>query len=138
LPGTGSFSVQDFINGVAFGRGVEQTLIDIAQRDPSICISREKRHQFYMEVTERTLQAARGRIDLVLCGDDFGTQRDLLISPRTFDRLFAPKKQKFFDMVHSYGAKISHHCCGSSAKLFPRFSRSAWMPCKPFNRRRPA
>ncbi|GAK60523.1 hypothetical protein U27_00420 [Candidatus Vecturithrix granuli] len=118
---TGSFSVQDFINGVAFGRGVEQTLIDIAQRDPVYLYIVEKRHQFYMEVTERSLQAAKGRIDLVLCGDDFGTQRDLLISPRTFDRLFAPKKQEFFEMVHSYGAKISHHCCGSSAKLIPRF-----------------
>ncbi len=68
----GSFSVQDFINGVAFGRGVEQTLIDIAQRDPVYLYIVEKRHQFYMEVTERTLQAAKARLILFLCGDDFG------------------------------------------------------------------
>ena len=24
-------------------------------------------------------------------------------------------------MVHSYGAKITHHCCGSSRLLIPRF-----------------
>ncbi|MBD3306552.1 hypothetical protein GF339_09140 [candidate division KSB3 bacterium] len=118
---TGSFSVQDFINGVAFGRGVEQVLVDIAMQDPVFLYIVEKRHQFYMEVTERTLQAADGRIDMVLCGDDFGTQRDLLISPRTFDRLFAAKKQELFDLAHQYGATISHHCCGSSVKLIPRF-----------------
>jgi uroporphyrinogen decarboxylase len=77
---TGSFAVQDFINGAAFGRGVEQTLV-----------------------------AAQGKLDLVLCGDDFGSQRGLIISPASFDRLFADKKKEFFDMVHSYGAKVTHH-----------------------------
>jgi len=118
---TGSFGVQDFINGVAFGRGVEQVLLDIAHEDPVYLYIVEKRHRFYLEMIARTLEAAKGRIDLVLCGDDFGTQRGLLISPRSFDRLFAPKKKEFFDLVHQYGARITHHCCGSSLKLIPRF-----------------
>ena len=118
---TGNFSVQDFINGVAFGRGVEQVLIDIALKDPVYFYIVEKRHRFYMEVIERVLQAAEGKIDLVLCGDYFGSQRGLLISPETFDQLFAAKKKEFFDLVHHYGAKVSHHCCGSSLKLIPRF-----------------
>ncbi len=118
---TGTFSVQDFINGIAFGRGVEQTLVDIAGEDPVYLYIVEKRHAFYMELISRTLEAAEGRIDIVLCGDDFGTQRGLLISPESFDRLFSAKKQEFFEMVHSYGARVTHHCCGSSAALFPRF-----------------
>jgi uroporphyrinogen decarboxylase len=81
----------------------------------------EKRHRFYLRQIERVLDAARGRIDLVLCGDDFGSQRGPLISPATFDRLFAARKKEFFDMVHSYGAKVTHHCCGSSRALIPRF-----------------
>jgi uroporphyrinogen decarboxylase len=118
---TGAFAVQDFINGAAFGRGVEQTLVDIALEDPVLGFITEKRHRFYMELIERTLQAARGKLDLVLCGDDFGSQRGLMISPAAFDRLFADKKKEFFDMVHSYGSKVTHHCCGSSRKLIPRF-----------------
>jgi uroporphyrinogen decarboxylase len=118
---TGQFSIQDFINGVAFGRGVEQTLIDIALEDPVYLYIVEKRHRFYMEYMERILQAANGAIDVVLCGDDFGTQRGLLISPASFDSIFAPRKKEFFDMVHSYGAKVTHHCCGSSRELIPRF-----------------
>ena len=67
----GSFGVQDFINGVAFGRGVEQVLMDIAVEDPVYLYIVERRHRFYLEYIERILRAARGRIDLVLCGDDF-------------------------------------------------------------------
>lgn len=118
---TGNYGIGDFINGVAFGRGVEQVLIDIALEDPVYLYIVEKRHQFFMEHIERILRAAEGRIDFVLCGDDFGSQRGPLISPKTFDNLFAPKKKEFFDMVHSNGAKISHHCCGSSVELIPKF-----------------
>ena len=118
---TGSFAVQDFINGVAFGRGVEQTLIDIALEDPVFLYIVERRHRFYLEFIERTLAAAGGKIDIVLCGDDFGAQRGLILSPASFDRLFADRKKEFFDLVHSYAAKVSHHCCGSSRKLIPRF-----------------
>ena len=117
----GDFHVQDFINGVAFGRGVEQVLLDIAAENEVYLYIVQRRHQFYLRYIERTLAAGRGRIDLVLCGDDFGSQRGLLISPRSFDRLFAAKKKKLFDLVHGFGAKVTHHCCGSSRALIPRF-----------------
>jgi uroporphyrinogen decarboxylase len=119
----GGTHVQDFINGVAFGRGVEQALVDIATEDPVYLFIVEKRHRFYMAYIERILAAAKGRIDLIACGDDFGSQRGPLISPACFDRLFADKKKELFDLAHAFGAKVSHHCCGSSRALIPRFIR---------------
>ncbi len=119
----GDFHVQDFINGVAYGRGVEQTLMDVAAEDPVYLYIIDQRQRFYLGYIERVLEAASGRIDLVLCGDDFGSQRGLLISPASFDRLFSEKKKEMFDLVHSYGAKVTHHCCGSSRALIPRFIR---------------
>jgi uroporphyrinogen decarboxylase len=113
--------VQDFINGVAFGRGVEQVLLDIAAEDPVYLYIVEQRQRFFLAYVERILAAGQGRVDLVLCGDDFGSQRGLLISPRSFDRLFAAKKRELFDLVHAFGVRVSHHCCGSSRELFPRF-----------------
>ncbi len=117
----GGTYVQDFINGVAFGRGVEQVFFDIAMEDPVYLYIVERRHRFYMAYIERILKAAAGRIDLVFCGDDFGSQRGLLISPASFDKLFANKKKELFDLAHSFGAKVTHHCCGSSLALIPRF-----------------
>lgn len=118
---TGGTHVQDFINGVAFGRGVEQVLLDIALEDPVYLHIVERRRRFYLAYVERILDAAKGRIDLVHCGDDFGSQRGLLISPASFDKLFAGKKKELFDLAHGYGAKVSHHCCGSSRQLIPQF-----------------
>ena len=117
----GGTHVQDFINGVAFGRGIEQVLFDIAVEDPVYLYIVERRHQFYQAYIERILEAAAGRIDLVFCGDDLGSQRGLLISPTSFNKLFAAKKKTLFDLVHSYGAKVTHHCCGSSRALIPHF-----------------
>ena len=118
---TGGFSVQDFINNTAYGRGVEQVLIDIAGEDPVYLYIIGKRHAFYMEHIDRILTAGKGEIDAVLCGDDFGSQRGLLISPSSFESIFADKKRELFDLVHSHGAYITHHSCGSTRDLIPRF-----------------
>ena len=51
----GGMHVQDFINGVAFGRGVEQVLLDIALEDPVFLYIIECRHRFYLAYIERIL-----------------------------------------------------------------------------------
>lgn len=111
----------DFINGIARCRGVEQVLIDIALEDQVYIALMEQRFQFYYEIYKRTLEAGKGLIDIVSTGDDFGTQNGLLISPKSFDRLFAPKMKSFYDLAHEYGAKVMMHCCGSNRELIPRF-----------------
>ena len=54
----GGTYVQDFINGVAFGRGIEQVFLDIALGDPVYLHLVERRHRFYMAYIERILEAA--------------------------------------------------------------------------------
>jgi uroporphyrinogen decarboxylase len=116
----GSAGMPDFINGIARCRGVEQVLADIATEDPVYLALVEQRFEFFYEMAERTLQAAGGLIDIVHTGDDFGTQKGLLISPRKFDRLFADKYARLFGLVHRYGARTMMHSCGSVRQLIPR------------------
>jgi len=111
----------DFINGIARCRGVEKVLFDIAERNPVYLALMEQRFRFFYEMTERALQAAGGLIDIVHVGEDFGSQRGLLISPRSFEALFAPKFEAMFALAHRYGARAMLHCCGSVRKLIPRF-----------------
>ena len=117
LGGAGHF---DFINGIARCRGVERVLFDIAVEDPVFLALMGQRYEFFFALIERALQAAEGLVDIVHVGEDLGTQNGLLISPRTFDRLFAPKFEAFFDMVHRYGARTMMHSCGSVRQLIPR------------------
>ena len=71
----GRFSVQDFINSVAFGRGVEQVLIDIAEGRPGLPVHRRETSPVLPALHRADPGGRPGRIDLVLCGDDFGSQR---------------------------------------------------------------
>jgi len=110
----------EIINGVSRLRGVEQVLMDLATEDPVYLALADARYHFYFELTESALQAAGGKIDLVHCGQDLGTQRGPLISPRTFDRIFAPRLADYFSMIHGYGAKVMMHSCGSTRNFIPR------------------
>jgi len=117
---TGGTAVPDFINGISRVRGVEQVLIDIATEDPVFLRLLDMFEEFYYEKTKRTLIAAEGRIDVVCIGDDLGTQNGLLISPSSFDRLFAPRLKRFMDLAHRYGAYVMMHSCGSVYRLIPK------------------
>lgn len=111
----------DMINGAAFGRGFEQTIMDIATEDPAGLAIMEKRFEFCREQTRRALAACGGRIDIVWMGDDYGTQKGLLVSPAKWRKLFRPKLRAMIDLAHGYGAKLMLHSCGSTRAIWPDF-----------------
>lgn len=111
----------DMINGTSFGRGFEQTIIDIATEDPAGLRIMERRLEFCHEQTRRALEACGGAIDIVWIGDDFGTQRGLLFRPSIWSKVFRPKVQKMIDLTHRYGAMLMLHSCGSTRPLWRYF-----------------
>lgn len=118
---TGNAGIPDFMNGIARCRGVEQVLLDIALEDPVYLALMEQRYEFFYEMYRRALQAGEGLIDVMCFGEDYGNQNGLMISPGTFEKLFAPKMEAMFNLAHKYGAKTMMHCCGSCRDLIPRF-----------------
>lgn len=118
---TGDGGVPDFMNGIARCRGVEQVLFDIALEDPVYIALMEQRFNFQYEMYKRVLEAGQGKIDVLCLGEDYGNQNGLMISPTTFEKLFAPKMKLLFELAHKYGAKAMMHCCGSCRDLIPRF-----------------
>jgi uroporphyrinogen decarboxylase len=118
---TGSFGFMDLINGIAYGRGVQQVLYDIATEDPVGLALMQRRAKFYLAFTERILAASKGKIELLLMGDDYGSQRGLTMNPKTWEKLFRPHMKNMIDLAHAYNCKVIHHSCGSTRVLFPRF-----------------
>jgi len=110
----------DFINGISRCRGVEKVLLDIAEEDPAFMTLVRRRFEFYYAQSERILQSANGKIDIMWCGEDLGNQNGLLISPTSFDKLFAPYYEALFALAHKYGAKAMMHSCGSVYRLIER------------------
>ncbi|MFH1738691.1 MAG: uroporphyrinogen decarboxylase family protein [bacterium] len=110
----------DFINGISRARGMEQVLMDLISDDPVYLEIMNARFNFYYEMHRRMLEAADGLIDFTHIGEDFGHQNGSMISMDIFEKHFAPKYSKYFEMVHSYGAKVMEHMCGCVVEFLPR------------------
>jgi len=116
----GTAGDMDFINGISRARGMEQVLMDLIEDHPVYLEIMSARFEFFYEVQRRTLEAAGGLIDFAHAGEDFGNQRGPMISLAIFDRHFAPKYGKYFEMVHSHGARTMLHMCGCCEAFAPR------------------
>ncbi|MHC4124563.1 MAG: uroporphyrinogen decarboxylase family protein, partial [Planctomycetota bacterium] len=110
----------DLINSIARARGMEQVLMDLMDDNPVYLEIMDARFEFYYQMHERMLQEADGLIDFTHVGEDFGNQRALMISKEVFEKHFAEKYRKYFDMVHSYGVKVMQHMCGCVYELLGR------------------
>lgn len=116
----GTAGDMDFINSIARARGTEQVLIDLITDDPVYLEIMEARFKFYYDMHERVLQQAGGLVDFTHIGEDLGTQNSQVIGFDIFDNHFTPKFRKYFDMVHSYGARTMMHMCGCVREFLPR------------------
>jgi len=100
-------------------RGMQQLMMDMALNPPMVDALLEKISDYYLAHNERIFQAGEGLIDIFMMGDDFGTQKGLLISSAMFRRYFAPKLKEFASQAKSYGMKVMLHSCGSIRELIP-------------------
>ena len=101
-------------------RGVEQILVDLAM-SPDIARSIIGRiRAFYQVYLERILNAANGKIDIVLTGDDFGTQKGPLVSPAMWDDYLREGFRSYIRTAHEAGCRVMHHTCGSVIPIIPR------------------
>jgi uroporphyrinogen decarboxylase len=62
-------------------------------------------------------------VDILWCGDDFGSQSGMLIDPETFRRIFKPRIKHMFEEFRKVRSdiKIAWHSCGSILPIIPDF-----------------
>lgn len=100
-------------------RGVEQILVDMSA-DPEIAEAIFARIRgFYCSYAERIFEAANGKLDIVLTGDDFGSQTGPLISPGMWTDFLGRGFADYISIAKSYGLRVMHHTCGSVRPLIP-------------------
>jgi uroporphyrinogen decarboxylase len=100
-------------------RGVETIFLDLALNPDLAAALIGRVRSFFLGYLERILQAARGKLDVVLTGDDFGAQNGLLLSPETWREFLAPGFHAYMALAHAHGARTMHHTCGAVAELIP-------------------
>jgi len=109
----------DILNGVSRGRGMTEAMIDIGTRDEvGLAIIRQRCDILY-ERSRLTLEAGKGKIDILCLGEDLGNQNGRMFSPKDFDDIFRPQLQRFIDLAHEHGVKSMLHSCGDTHELQP-------------------
>lgn len=75
---------------------------------------------YYLAGTERFFKEAGEEVDGFFFGNDFGTQRDIMISLECFEEFVFPYFKKLTDLGHAYGKQVMLHSCGAIFKVIPR------------------
>jgi len=117
----GHAGMPDIVNGISRGRGMEQVLLDILTEDEVGVAIIDRRVDFYYEFLKRSLESAKGKVDILCLGEDCGTQNGRLFPPEIFDKFFRPRLKKFYDLAHEYDAKAMMHSCGDTHDIMPSF-----------------
>src|ERR1019366_5027853 len=101
-----------------FFRSMERVFMDLALDDPAGLLLVDRFLAIQLEMTARTLEAAKGGIDFMWIGEDLGTQIGPMISKKVFARHIAPRQQPFFDLAKAFNLPVMMHNCGSSSWAF--------------------
>jgi len=99
--------------------GLEEALVRLYSEPKTIEAAIRHVEEFLLEFSRRLLEATRGLADIYVCGDDFATQRGLMISPEHWRRFLKPTYKKMFELARSYGAVVWFHSCGSFRPVLP-------------------
>jgi hypothetical protein len=99
-----------------FIRRSDQLYIDLAEQPAELLTLLDTIHQFYVKELEIW---AKTDVDGLSFMDDWGSQRSLLISPRTWRKLFKPLYQEYITIAHAHGKKAFMHSDGFTAAIIP-------------------
>jgi uroporphyrinogen decarboxylase len=111
----GGAGTGDIINSAGMIRGMEQVLVDLISDDEAGLRWIDRRTDVLLEITRRTIEAAKGEVDFLWMGEDLGTQDRPMISLDLFRRHIRPRHQRFIDMAKSFDLPVIIHTCGSSS-----------------------
>jgi uroporphyrinogen decarboxylase len=117
----GNPGLGDIINSNGMLRGMEQTLVDLITEDPAGILLAKRRTEISLEITRRTLEAAKGGVDFIWIGEDLGTQIAPIISLELYRKVIRPMHQRFVDLAKSFELPVMIHTCGSSSWAYEDF-----------------
>jgi uroporphyrinogen decarboxylase len=99
-----------------FLRGSENLFMDIAYDSKEFRELLARVHEFYLEDIRGWCES---QVDAVFLMDDWGAQRQLLISPETWRAVFGPLYRDYCDRIHAAGKFVFFHTDGFTLPIWP-------------------
>lgn len=108
-----------FFHSIVNLLGMEQYFIMMYEEPEIIDAITEHVVDFYVACNEKFFSGLGDRADTMFFGSDFGTQRDLIISPEMFRRFILPSIKRLVNVGKKYGKYVMMHSCGAIGRIIP-------------------
>ncbi len=99
--------------------GMEDALVKMYTAPGLFRAVTERIVDFYLRANRIFYEATRGKLHAVLIGNDFGSQRGLMVSPEDLREFIFDGTRRLLSQAHEYGVKVIHHSCGSVYDVIP-------------------
>ena len=108
-----------FYHIVADFFGMENYFVKMYENPAVVEAVTERVVDFYVAANEKFFAGLGDRADIMFFGNDFGTQRDLMLSPELFRKFVLPSTKRIIEVGKKYGKIIMLHSCGSIYRVIP-------------------
>jgi uroporphyrinogen decarboxylase len=98
---------------------MELAMMHLASGSPLFEAALERVFEHVFEYCRRLIEACGDSLDIFCIGDDFATQRGLMIFPEQWRRLLKPRFAKLFGMAKQAGRYVWFHSCGDITPVLP-------------------
>ena len=108
-----------FFHNMADFFGMETYFIQMYENPAVVECATEHIVNYYVEMNEHFFAGLGDRADVMFFGNDFGTQRELLISPEMFRKFVLPGFKRIIEVGKKYNKLCLLHSCGSIHRIIP-------------------
>lgn len=100
--------------------GLEKLLVDMMLEAPYVPALFDRVMEINTEIGKQLIEIGA---DIIWCGDDFGSQHGMVMSPATWRTWFKPRIREMFSAFRTCNPniKIAWHSCGSIRPIIPDF-----------------
>jgi uroporphyrinogen decarboxylase len=107
------------VHQIQFMRGYAAALEDLIAAPDFVDAFLARYADFWTCMTEHALETVGDLVDLVMFGDDLGTQQGPVMSPALYRRLVKPAHVRMVQAVKRFNKPVLLHSCGSVAAFIP-------------------
>lgn len=99
--------------------GMEDALVKMLTESKIYEAFIKRQHEFYMDILTRGVQAGCGICDICWLGDDFSSQKAMLMNPDLWRKYIKPYLAKQVQFVRDNDMLVLYHSCGSVRQILP-------------------
>jgi hypothetical protein len=96
-------------------RPMDEVWMDVLSEDEDLLAFLDRMVDYWLKAIQLALEAG---VDVIVFGDDWGTQHSTLISPELFRKIFKPRYERLMDPIKKAGRRVFFHSCGHLGGIF--------------------